>query len=154
LSKWIGKKIAKRFAPMMKHMYLTMGAFSKAFYEKYGKDALPIIAEVMGESGVEGAKIAQGMLKGKGMNAVRELFGMMEMMDIPMEIIGSTDEMIHIKGAVCPMGLEGTSKELCEAMMTSDKKMVSTIVGQEVETKILKSKAAGDECCEVIFSKK
>ena len=79
---------------------------------------------------------------------------MMEMMDIPMEIIASTDDMIRIKVTVCPMGIEGTSKELCEAMMTSDKKMVSTIVGQEVETKILKSKASGDEYCEVMFTKK
>jgi predicted hydrocarbon binding protein len=151
LSKWIGKKIAKRFAPMIKQMYLTMGALSKAFYKKYGKDALPIITEVMGESGVEEAKIAQRMLKGKGMNAVRELFGMMEMMDMQVEIIDFSDDMIRVKEAVCPMGLEGTSKELCEAMMTSNEKMVSTLLGKEVEMKILKSMAAGDEYCDGKF---
>jgi len=35
-----------------------------------------------------------------------------------------------------------------------DKKMMSTFLGQEVEMKILKSVAAGDEKCEVIYSKK
>ena len=54
----------------------------------------------------------------------------------------------------CILGIEGTSKELCEAMMTSDTSMVSALLGQEVETKILKSVAAGDKECEVIFSKK
>jgi len=39
-------------------------------------------------------------------------------------------------------------------MMTSDAKMVSTLLGQEIEMKILKSIAAGDKECEVIFSKK
>ena len=52
------------------------------------------------------------------------------------------------------LGIEGTSKGLCEAMMNSDKNMMSTLLGREVEMKILKSVAAGDKECEVIFSKK
>lgn len=154
MSKWIGKKLAKRFAPMIKHMYATMGALSKAFYERYGKDALPIMTKVAAEAGVESAKISQRMLRGKGMKAVGELFRMYEMMGFPVEIIELTDDMMHFKTSECPLGLKGTSKELCEAMMTSDKKMVSTLLGQEVEMKILNSLAAGDEYCEIIYSKK
>jgi len=155
LSKWIGKKIAKRFAPMFKHMYATMGALSKAFYERYGKEALPIISEVMGKSGVGSGKMAQEMVSVKGMKDVGELFKMMEtMMDMKMEIMELSDDVIRFKLSQCPMGIEGTSKELCEAVMSSDKKMVSTLLGQEVEIKMLKSVAAGDEYCEVMFTKK
>ena len=151
----IMKKVAKGFAPMMKHTRKTLGALSKAFYEKYGEEALPIIAEVAEESGVGSAEIIQKMMPVKGMKDVGELFKMMETtMEVKMEIIELSDDAIHFKTSSCPLGIEGTSKELCEAMMSSDTKMVSTLLGQEVETKILKSIAAGDGECEVIFSKK
>ena len=42
--------------------------------------------------------------------------------------------------------------ELCEAMMTADKKMFSSLLGQEMDMKILKSIAAGDKECEVVIS--
>ena len=91
----------------------------------------------------------------KGMKDVGELFKMMDsMMQMGMEIIELSEDTIHFTVPQCLLGIEGTSKELCEAMMSSDKKMVSTLLGQEVETKILKSVAAGDKECEVIFSKK
>jgi len=147
--------MVKGFAPTIKQMYATMGAMCKAFYERFGEEALRIIAKVMGESGVGSAKIVQKMMPVKGMKDVGELFKMMgAMMEMKMEIIELSDDVMHFKTSQCPLGIEGTSKKLCEAMMTSDKKMVSTLLGQEVKTKILKSLAAGDKYCEVIFSKK
>jgi len=154
LSRWIGKKIAKRFAPTMMAMYKTMGALCKAFYEKYGDEAIPIITEVMGKAGVEHAKIAQEMVRGKDMKAVGELFKMMLEMFEMGEITELSDDVLRFKSPLCPMGIEGTTKELCEAMMTNDKMMVSTLLGEEVDTKITQSVAAGDKYCEVIFSKK
>ena len=149
------EEAAKGFAPMMKRMFIGMGALSKAFYEKYGKEALPIITEVASQGGVEYGKIMQQMTPAKGMKAVGESFKMMgSMMGMGMEIIELSDDAIHFTVPQCLLGIEGTSKELCEAMMTSDKEMVGTFLGQEVEMKILKSVAAGDEECEVIFSKK
>lgn len=149
------EEMAKGISPMMKHMYAMLGALSKAFYEKYGKEALPIITKVAAEGGVGSAKIVQQMMPVKGMKDIGELFKMIEMMmEMKMEIIELSDDVIHFKTSQCPLGIEGTSKELREAMMTSDAKMVSTLLGQEVETKILKSVAAGDKYCEVIFSKK
>jgi len=97
----------------------------------------------------------QKMMPVKDMKDVGELFKMMDsMMEMGMEIIELSDDAIHFKVPRCMLGIEGTSKELCEAMMTSDAKMVSTLLGQEVEMKIVKSVAAGDKECEVIFSKK
>jgi len=155
LSGWLGKRLAKAFTPMILHNFRTMGALSRAFYEKYGDEALPVISEVMGEAGVKGAKIAQSRLKGEGMKAVGELFKMYEMFDMPIEIIELTDDMIHFKHPPpCPFGLEGTSKKLCKAVETRGEKMVSMILGEEVKTKVLKCVAAGDEYCEVIYAKK
>lgn len=150
------EEAAKRFGPMMmKSMFIGMGALSKAFYERYGKEALPIITEVTNQSGLRRAKIMQEMMPVKDMKAVGEQLRMMgSMMGMGMEIIELSDDAIHFKVPQCTLGIEGTSKELCEAIMTSDKKMVGTFLGQEVEMKILKSVAAGDKECEVIFSKK
>ena len=151
----IMKKVAKGFAPMMRGMLAMSGALSKAFYERYGKEALPIITEVMSKSGVESGKIMQQMMPVRDMKGFGEQFNMMgSMMEMGMETIELSDEAFHFKVSQCPFGIEGTSRELCEALMTSDVKRVGTLLGQEMEAKILKTVAAGDEKCEVILSKK
>ena len=149
------KVLAKRFTPMMKLMFAMFGDLCKAFYKKNGKEAIPIITEIASKHGVAEAEIMQRMMPVKDMKDVGELFKMMDsMMEMGMEIIELSDDAIHFKVPKCMLGIEGTSKELCEAMMASDTNMVSTLLGQEVEMKILKSIAAGDKECEVIFSKK
>ena len=148
------KAAAKGFRPMMKNNYATFGALCKAFYEKDGKEAIPIITEIASKSGVGSAEGVRKMMPVKNMKDAGELFKMMDsMMEMGMEIIELSDDAIHFKVPKCMLGIEGTSKELCEAMMASDTNMVSTLLGQEVEMKILKSIAAGDKECEVIFSK-
>jgi predicted hydrocarbon binding protein len=147
------EEAAKAYASMVKLMFMGMGALSRAFYEKYGKEALPIITEVASQGGVEYGKVMQQMTPAKGMKAVGELFKMMgSMMGGEMEVIELSDDTFHFKVSPCPVGIEGTSKELCEAMMTSEKKMMSIFLGQEVEMRIPKSIAAGDEKCEIIYS--
>ena len=142
----------KQFTPMMQGMYKTMGALAKAFYEKYGADALPIITSVMEEAGVENGKLAKNMIPGEGMKAVGNLFQMMIQMMEGGEILEITDDKLRFKTSLCPMGIEGTSRELCEALMTSDHAMVRTMLGQDIETTITDSVAAGDDRCEVIFA--
>jgi len=145
----------KQFAPMIKGMYARQGALAKAFYETSGNEALPKISEVMGKAGMESANvsIAQGMAR--SMKAIGEHYEMMEkMLEVGLEIIDLSDDMIHFKLSQCTYGLEGTDRELCEAMMAEIKTMFSTLLKQEVEMKIPKTVAAGDEYCEVIITKK
>ena len=149
------KAMSKRSRPMMEHAFTVIGELSRAFYEKDGKEALPIIAEISSRSGEARAKIMQRMMSVKDMKDVGELFKMMDLsMDIGMELIEISDNVIHFKLPKCVLKLEGTSRELCEAAMAADEKMIHTLLGQEVETKIIKSVAAGDKNCEVIFTKK
>jgi len=149
------EQAAQGLAPMMKHMFLALGAMSRAFYEKCGDEALPIITEGARKSGVGQAEIMQKMMPVKGMKDIGEMLKMMGgMMGMEMEIIELSDDTLHFKGPKCMLGIDGTSKGLCEAMMNSDKSMMSTLLGREVEMKVLKSVAAGDKECEVIFSTK
>lgn len=147
------EEAAQGFGPMMKHMFEGMGALSRAFYEKYGNEALPIITEVAAEGGVQQAEIMQKMTPVKGLKDIGEMLKLMgATMGMEVEIIELSDDTLHFKGTECLLGIDGTGKGLCEAMMSSDKNMMSTLLGREVDMKILKSVAAGDKECEVIFS--
>ena len=123
--------------------------------KKYGKDALPTIATVSAKYGADSAGIVSKMMPVKSMKDIGEMFKMMTAtLGERMEIVKLSDDVLHFKMSHCPMCIEGTSQELCEAMMNSDKKMVSTLLGQQVNVKIPKSVAGGDKYCEVIYSKK
>ena len=149
------EQAAQTFGPMMRHMFEGLGALSRAFYEKCGDEALPIITEGARKSGVGQAELMQKTMPVKGMKDIGEMFKMMgATMGMEMEIIELSDDTFHFKAPKCMLGIEGTSKGLCEAMMNSDKNMMSTLLGREVEMKIPKSVAAGDNECEVIFSTK
>ena len=149
------EEAAKAYAPMMKLMFRAIGDTGKAFYEKYGGEALPTITEVATRSGAEFGKMMQQMAPSRDMKAAGESFKMMDaMMGMGTEIQELSDDTIHFKVSQCLLGIGGTSKELCEAMMANDKAMMSTFLGKEVEMKILKSIAAGDNECEVVYSVK
>jgi predicted hydrocarbon binding protein len=155
IKRTIIKSLSKPSRPMMWHTFGMIGDVSKAFYEKNGKEALPTITEVANKRGAERAEIMGKMMRVKNMKDVGELFKMMDLtMDIGIEVIESSDKAFHFKLLKCVAGIDGTSRELCEALMATDKKMLSTLLGYEVEMKILQSIAAGDKNCEVIFSKK
>jgi hypothetical protein len=140
---------------MMKLTYNMIGDLSSAFYKKYGKDALPTIAAVSAKYGADSAGIVSKMMPVKDMGGIAEMFKMMTaMLGEEAETIESSNDVLHFKMSQCPMGIQGTSQELCDALMNSDKKMVSTLLGQEFDIKVPKSVAAGDKYCEVIYSKK
>ena len=148
------KAMGKRSRPMMEHTFRMIGDLCRALYEKNGKEALPIITEVASKGGVERAEIMRKIMPVKDMKDVGELFKMMNLtMDMGMELKEVSDNAISFKMPKCVMCIEGTSKELCEAMMASDKKMVSILLGQEVDMEISKSIAAGDKECEIALSK-
>jgi len=149
------EEAAKSFGPMMQLMYNVWGDLCSAFYKKYGKDALSTIAAVSAKYGADSAKLVQKMMPIKNMKDIAEMYKMMmSMVGEKMEIVKVSDDTLHFKMSHCPVGIQGTSLELCEAMMNSDKKMVSTLLGQQINIKITKSLAAGDKYCEVIYSKK
>ena len=145
----------KTMAPMMMLLMRGIGELSKAFYQKYGREALPVVTEVASRGGVEWGKIVQQTTPDRSMKAVAEMLkGMSSMAGMDTEIIELSDNKFHFKQSKCPLCVEKTSKELCEALMNNDLKMISTFLGKEVDMNILKSLAAGDDKCEVVYSTK
>jgi hypothetical protein len=152
----LGRKLRaiKSFGPMMKLMYNAIGDLSSAFYTKYGEDALPTIAAVSSKYGVDSAGLVSKIMPVKNMKDVGEMYNMsFAMLGEKVEITESSNDVLHFKVPQCPMAIQGTSQKLCDALMNVDKKMVSTLLGQEINIKILKSVAAGDKYCELIYSK-
>jgi hypothetical protein len=144
---------AEGFAAVMQVMVKSMGDISKAFYNKFGKEALPVITEAASRSGVEQGKLMRHDMPAQDMKATGESLGMMgSMLGIDTEMLELSDTVYHFKLSKCPLGIEGTSKELCEALMANDKMMVSTLLGKDVDMKIFKSIAAGDEKCEIMYT--
>jgi predicted hydrocarbon binding protein len=140
---------------MMKMTYNMIGDLSSAFYKKYGSGALSTISAVSAKYGAESARIVPKMMPVKNMGDVAEMYKMMTaMLGEKAEIMESSNDMLHFKMSQCPMGIQGTSQELCDALMNYDKKMVSTLLGREFNVKVPKSVAAGDKYCEVLFSRK
>jgi hypothetical protein len=154
IKKALLKVLAKGSSPMIKHMFLMTGDFSKAFYENNGQESLPTITEIANNRGIGFAEITQKLMKVKSMKDIGESYEITgSIIELGVEPVESSNNAFHFKITRCPYGLENTSKELCEAMMVADKKMVSTLLGQEVDMKILQSIASGDKNCEVVFSK-
>jgi predicted hydrocarbon binding protein len=133
--------------------FLSEGALWEAFYQKYGKEALPVINGVMSRAGVEWGKLMQQSLPVKSLKSVAEQQKMMGSL-MGMELLDVSDDSMHFKMLRCPMGLEGTSRELCEAVMAVDENRYCTFWGQGVDMKVLQTVAAGDRQCEVVFAKK
>lgn len=149
------EQAARAAGAMIQVFMMDTGALSKGFYEKYQKEALPIITNVMSRGGEEAGKVMGQSLPEKNMNAVANSFRMMGgLMGGMMEVVASSDNSFHLKMARCPYGLEGTGKELCEALMSADVNMLSSALGKPVDMNITKSVAVGDKACEVIFTMK
>jgi predicted hydrocarbon binding protein len=147
---------AARAAGAMIQVYMTdTGALCKAFYEKYGKEVLPIITAVMSRGGTEAGKVMAQSLPAKNMNAVANSFRMMGgLMGGMMEVVESSDDSFHLKMGRCPYGLEGADRDLCEALMSSDVNMLSNALEKQVDMNIVKTVAVGDKACEIMFTMK
>ena len=149
------EEAAKSVGPMMKLMYNMMGDMCAAFYKKYGKDALSTISAVSTKYGEPNAKLVQKMMPIKNLKDVAGMYSMMfGMIGEKFDVVKVSDDTLHFKVSTCPMCIQGTSKELCEAMMQTDKKMVGALVGHPINIGVMKTVAAGDKYCEVAFSKK
>jgi hypothetical protein len=146
---------ARGLASTVSMLYVGYGEICKGFYRKFGKEALPVISEVMREGGDKVGKIMRESLPSKSMKTICQQDMVSDsMFGWGLEVVELTDDTSHVKMPKCPLGLEGTSRELCESVMVNDLQKATTFLGKKVNMKIIKSVAAGDEKCEIVFSTK
>ena len=129
----------------------AQGLLIKAFYEKFGKEALPLIAEVCKKQGhALGLKIKQKVTDNR-LSTVANAFSKSYNPD-DINVVEISDIKFQIQGTKCPFGLENTSRELCEAVMEIDAEYFRTAVSMDLKLKVIKTVAAGDKYCDTIYS--
>ncbi len=128
----------------------AQGNLIKAFYKKFGKEALPLIKEACKNQGrALGLKI-KNKLPNNNLTTVSKAFSQ-SFDQRYVKIISISDKKFHIQGIKCPFGLENTSRELCEAVMEIDHEYFRTAVGDKIKLKIINTVAQGDSCCDTIY---
>lgn len=127
------------------------GLLIKEFYKKFGKEALPIIEDVLGRQGTaQGLEVKQKLSDTKLSTVANFLIKTCDPALI--KVISLSDEKFHFQGTKCPFGLENTARELCEAVMAIDREYFFTVTAGKTKLEILKTVAAGDPFCDTIFT--
>ena len=91
----------------------AQGLLIRAFYKKFGKEALPIIKDICGKQGrALGLKIKNKLTNNK-LSTVANAFTKSFDPNF-IKIISVSDEKFQIQGTRCPFGIENTSKEYIE----------------------------------------
>jgi hypothetical protein len=153
LKKAVFKVMAKRTKRMNSLLFMMTGKMGKALYAKGGKSSLPEITAIAGESGAEMAAITRKMMPVGSFKDIDDMYKVMDLiLGLGIETVEVSDGKYQCNISRCPYGLDGTSRELCEALMELDKKMVSDLLGKPVAMQIPQSLAAGDKKCRVIFT--
>jgi len=131
----------------------ALAMLSRLVYEKFGKEALPLIAGVCHKLGVASGGKMKGDMSTSGLKAAGEAFMVgVRKRKSPVEVLEMSDEKLYIRGYRCALGLANTSRELCEAMMAMDKAIFETSSGKKLNLEIAKTVAAGDPYCDTIYT--
>jgi predicted hydrocarbon binding protein len=143
---------------MSDHHPLThraLAKLSRAVYEKFGEEALPLVTEAWHEMGIKAGKRIQSK---KGISTFREaaddhvqmVLGFGDVYDF----CTVTDRVYHARtrpGTPCDVGLENAGAPACHACMAVNKSQLETICGAPVDMEVPRSRAMGDDCCEVKY---
>jgi predicted hydrocarbon binding protein len=128
----------------------AQGLLIKAIYEKFGKEALPIIKDICKRQGKSLGLKLKKKIPNNNLSTVARAFSKSFDQNF-VEIVSISDKKFHIRGTRCPFGLENTSRELCEAVMVIDHEYFREAVGDGIKLKIVKTLAAGDPFCDTIY---
>lgn len=143
----------ERFGRVVPALFENIGRIVKAVDGKFGVEGRNLLRRVMGERGAEMGGMMKPLSPGEDFKSVGRFFaGAVKMFGVENEVAVKEDAVV-INVPKCPYGLEGTSRELCEAMMTFDVRAVETM-GPNVTLEIVKTVAVGDPQCELSIKSK
>lgn len=128
----------------------ALALLSRRIYRKYGDEVLPIITEAWSKLGVGVGIAVETWLPSRDLKVIA---GAAFCGVARGEIFEVSEDRMHGRSHdSCALGLDNTSRELCQAVMSLDKAVVEAVAGKPVNMKIVSSRAASDEYCEVIYS--
>jgi len=142
-----------RFSIVVPVLWENIGRIAKAVDKKFGAEGRNLLKQVMGERGSETGEAMKPLSPGEDFKSVGTFFaGAAKIFGVENEVEVKAKEVV-VKIPRCPYGLEGTNRELCEAMMSFDVRAVEA-GGPNVTMKIVKTVAVGDPQCELSIKPK
>jgi len=145
--------LEQRFGMVTSALFGNVGSIAIAVDKKFGAAGRDVLRQVMTEKGVEMGEMLKPMSPGKDFKSVGTFFSQaIKMFGVENQAETKEREVI-LTASKCPYGLEGTNRELCEAMMAFDKTAVNTI-SPSVTLRVVKTVAIGDPLCELSIKAK
>ena len=145
--------LEQRFGMVTSALFGNVGSIAIAVDKKFGAAGRDVLRQVMTEKGVEMGEMLKPMSPGKDFKSVGTFFSQaVKMFGVENQVETKEGEVI-LTASKCPYGLEGTNRELCEAMMAFDKTAVNTI-SPSVTLRVVKTVAIGDPLCELSIKAK
>lgn len=143
----------ERFAMVVPTLFDNIGRIAKAVDKKFGAEGRNLLRQVSLKKGLEMGEQMKPQCPGEDFKSVGTFFaGAMKNFGVECEVEVKEDEVV-VKAPKCPYGLEGTNRELCEAMMGLDVGIIE-ILGPNVTMEIVKTVAVGDPQCKLSFKLK
>ncbi len=138
----------ERFAIVVPTLFDSIGRIVKAVDKKFGAEGRNLLSQVSLKKGLEMGEMMKPQCPGEDFNSVGTFFaGALQNFGVDCEAEVKEDEVV-IKVPKCPYGLEGTNRELCEAMMDLDVGIIETL-GPDVTLDFDKTVAVGNPYCEL-----
>ena len=134
----------------------ALAVLSLRFYEKFGKDALPLIEDVCYQLGrAIGSKMREGLTDHSLGNVGQAFVNAGRKRGTNAQIIEKSNNVFHVtseEGFRCRLGLNNKGRDICRAMMGMDHGIFEAATGQAIRMEIVKSVAANDGCCETRYT--
>ena len=142
--------LEQRFAMATSGLFGNAGSIAKAVDKKFGAAGRDVLRQVMSEDGAALGESLKPMCPGKDFKSVGTFLPQaMNMLGVENEVKLNEEE-VTVTGSKCPYGLEGTNRELCEAMMAFVEAATNAI-SPDVTLEVVKTVAAGDPLCQFSF---
>jgi len=138
--------IEERFAIVVPALMEQIGKIAKAVDKKFGAEGRSLLRQVQVEIGSETGEIMKPLSPGEDLRSAGTFYAQgVQMYGVEIEVEEKKDEVV-IKVPKCPYGLEGTSRELCEALMAFDMGFFEA-VAPNVTREIVETVAVGEPQC-------
>jgi hypothetical protein len=134
--------------------YQALALMSRLFYKKFGDAALPIIRDVWYQMGLASGERLKEKLSAYDFKSAAGIIDEMNKRDGGMGKCPISGMFYHVNSLPdfgCDVGLENAGRPICEAVMSVNKGQFKSICGCDVEMNIVRSRAAGADCCEIIY---
>lgn len=136
-----------------------IGLLATKLYERFGKDALPVIHEVSTEVGKTIGKRVRSKMPDTEWNTIAEttikhLKKVYEDLGIELTVLEQNDIRVRFTEASCPFQLAEGEGHICDALMGLDEARFRVISDGKAEYQTLRHSSSGPLSCEWMIKRK